>query len=213
MRCSSLCFASFSSRWALAKGFSLSFMVSYCRETHPVEASWAVGLSRRLRLRSLLRLRSRLERSLLERSLDRLRERSRRRRPILAPLCYAAPRARVQHSHSRAALKASCSVRRCLFRRADQLVGFAMANSDDALRRAKAVTRARGLKAMRPVLASVFQDASSYRVFPRQLREVRMETKPPRLSGSLEGLALVRVPFQTPAGPRLFWAATRANTS
>merc|ERR1711965_621513 len=94
-------------------GFSLSFMVSYWRETQPVLASWAVGLSRRRRLRSLLRLRSRRLRSLRERSLLLLLERSRRRRPILAPLRYsAAARARVKHSHSRAALKAGCSVRR-----------------------------------------------------------------------------------------------------
>mmetsp|Transcript_8748 Transcript_8748/g.23734 ORF Transcript_8748/g.23734 Transcript_8748/m.23734 type:complete len:318 (+) Transcript_8748:2443-3396(+) len=79
-RCSRRCLASFSSRWALAKGFSESFIVSYCLETHPVDASCAVGLSLRLLLRSLLRLRSLRERSLLERSLDRLRERSRRRR-------------------------------------------------------------------------------------------------------------------------------------
>ena len=142
--------------------------MSYCRETHPVEASCAVGLSLRLLLRSLLRLRSRRERSLLERSLDLLRLRSRRRRPILAPLCYAAPRARVQHSHSRAVLKASCSVRRCLFRRADQLVGFEMTNSDARFVALSCYARARPQSdaAARPVLASVFQDASSYGFSP-----------------------------------------------
>ena len=103
----------------LGEGFSLSFMVSYCRETHPVIASWAVGLSLRLRLRSLLRLRSRrLERSLLERSLDLLREAvaAAAAHSGTAVLLRGSARARKTHSHSRAALKASCSVRRGLFR-------------------------------------------------------------------------------------------------
>ena len=151
MRESNLCFASFSSRWAFAKGFSLSFMVSYCRETHPVDASWAVGLSRRLLLRSLLLERSRRLRSLLLRSLLLLLERSRRRRPILAPLRYsAAARAPVKHSHSRAALKAGCSVPRRVISRARPVSWLEMIYSVTRFVALHLFTRARASQSVLP---------------------------------------------------------------
>ena len=133
-------------------------MVSYCLETHPVDASWAVGLSLRLLLRSLLLLRSRRLRSLRLRSLLLLLERSRRRRPILAPLRYgAALRARVKHRHSRAALKAGCSVPRRVISRARPVSWLEMIYSVTLFVALHLFTRARASQSDLAGVASVLQ--------------------------------------------------------
>ena len=69
--------------------------------------------------------------------------------------------------------------------------------------------RARGGR--KATLASVLQPLARSR-FPRQVRELRTQTKPPRLSGSLQGLALLLAAIQTSGQPRRIWAAQRVQS-
>ena len=77
-----------------------------------------------------------------------------------------------------------------------------MSNSCSPLCRAKAGTRARRPAKATAGFASVLQLARLG--VPTQLRELRIQTRPTRLSGSLEGLACCSPPSRPPGRPIAF---------